>query len=346
MAPLRHLSPSNLVLPAAIAVMLGLLVGFEVAPTFTGRGSVTASVDDLAPYRPPSPAALTLPTVEGDTPARDTPAGDTPSPDIADPVLDGLPALVIGDPDVLTARSRARVSELTLDAAPRGWVASYVTPGERRTEVLVAGDGDDPRWAGTAHTTGEVAGLPVSLARSTAGATHVIFERAGAVTGVSTIGLDPDGLAAVVTSLAAQPASTLPRQLPGGLQLVALGRGTPPTQTSYRARYERDDWYLELRVDAVSGAVADPAVAKLPPTLVQLAPVGARTAEVRAIGADASIGTDAGDAQAWYEVTWWEPSGTHVTLLSRGITLARVLELARSVRPATPAEWDPVRVKG
>ncbi len=336
MAPVRPLTPSNLVLPAVIAVMLGLLVGFEIAPAFQGGGPGAASVDGLSLYRPPSTVVVTPPSVEGD--------GAVPiaSSAVDDPALDGLPALVIGDADVLSARAPARVSTVSLDDRPRGWVASYITPGDRRTEVLVAGDGDDPRWAGRSHTTADIGGVAVVIAESSDGATHVTFETAGRLTGVSTVGLDRAALTAVVTSLAAHGVAALPRRLPAGLELVGVGRGTPVTRTSYRARYERDDWYVELRVDAASPLAADPAVAAGQPTSVQLAAVGSSTAVVRAIGAD---GGDTTGAQAWYEVTWWNGAGAHITLLSRGATLSRVLELARSVRPAAPTEWDPMAVR-
>jgi hypothetical protein len=248
-----------------------------------------------------------------------------------------LPPLVIADPVALAGRSAARVSAIGDAARPSGWVQSYVRDGEPRAELLVMVDGDDPRWEGIDGHEATVGDQPVLEQAVTDGPRRVRFEVGGRVVAVSALGLTDAELADVVTGLTLAPSqpTAVPGHLPAGMVLVASAPGPLATAVAYRTNYAGDGWFVEMNVDAAVPLAADPA-SPGDDAPVEVHPVGGAPAMLTEVPGAASD-------SSWYLLSWWRPEGVHVSLLTQGLSRERVVELAGTVRLATPQEWGPSR---
>ena len=358
---MRRPSFSNLLLPGVLAVLLGIDAGLHIAPLVKGDPERwPVAIDALA--APTTAAPPVVPTAGtttvGTTTVGTTTVGTTTAPPappttvpvttalpvvsvgVHDPTLGVLPALVIGDPRALGTRATARVSSLGAVPRPSGWVQSYVRAGGLRSDLMIAVGGGDPRWSGVDVRAGQLGDQPVLVQEVSGGPRRVSLEIGGRPVSLSASGLSDAELTAVLAGLRLQPTApgAVVTTLPAEMELVASAPGPLATPVTYRANYAGPDWFVELNVDAAAPLVADP-----------LDPAADADVELRTVGDSRAVATeiaDAGDGQPWHLVSWWRPDGVHVSMLARGMSLDRAIELAASVRPATPGEWEPAHTVG
>jgi hypothetical protein len=335
----RRIELGEMVLPYALAVLLGLAAGFRVAPLVKGASlAPPAALVRVAPL-PTSTSAAAPPVTAPVAPAAAAPGEPTP-PSTAAPApaveVDGLPLLVVGDATVVSSTVAARLRSGAVTPAPRptGWVQSYVSPDAVGTELMIVADGDDPAWAAVAASDETVATTTARVQRiSDGGPMRVVVDVGGRRVAVSALGLDDGDVAAVVAGLAARPggvAGVDATVLPRGLRLVAQGAGVLDTSARYRLAYGADDWFVVVSVDRAVPLVAVPGGFDDPVERLVVREVGGQPALVSIVAAGEG---DEGDV---HTIRWCLPDRVCASLTARGFDLDRAVAVAASVRPATP----------